>query len=56
MITVMTVIVVLIFLNALYVAGEFAAVSVRRTRIRQWAEDGSATARWVRRFAREADL
>lgn len=47
MITVTAVIVVLITLNALYVAGEFAAVSVRRTRIRQWAEDGSATARWV---------
>lgn len=47
MITVTAVIVVLIALNALYVAGEFAAVSVRRTRIRQWAEDGSGTARWV---------
>lgn len=35
-----TVILVLILINALYVAGEFAAVGVRRSRIRQLAEEG----------------
>ena len=34
------VIVVLILINALYVAAEFAAVGVRRSRIRQLADDG----------------
>jgi putative hemolysin len=38
------VIVVLIALTALYVAAEFAAVSVRRSRIRQRAEQGDAAA------------
>ncbi|MCB9482610.1 MAG: HlyC/CorC family transporter [Dehalococcoidia bacterium] len=41
------VILILIALNALYVAGEFAAVSVRRTRIRQLAEGGNRPARWL---------
>lgn len=31
----------LILINALYVAAEFAAVSVRRNQIRQWAEEGN---------------
>jgi putative hemolysin len=35
-----TVILVLILINALYVAAEFAAVGVRRSRIRQLAEEG----------------
>ncbi len=35
----------LIAVNALYVAAEFAAVSVRRGRVRQLAEEGSARAR-----------
>jgi putative hemolysin len=39
------VIFVLIALTALYVAAEFSAVSVRRSRIRQRAEQGSASAR-----------
>ena len=34
------IIVVLTLLTALYVAAEFAAVSVRRSRLRQLAEDG----------------
>jgi CBS domain containing-hemolysin-like protein len=38
------VIFVLIAIGALYVAAEFAAVSVRRTQIRQLAEDGNALA------------
>lgn len=39
------VILLLIFINALYVAAEFAAVSVRRSRVQQRAEDGNSLAR-----------
>lgn len=39
------VILTLIAVNALYVAAEFAAVSVRRSRIRQLADDGNLLAR-----------
>lgn len=39
------VIAILIFFNALYVAAEFAAVSVRRSRIQQRAEEGNRFAR-----------
>lgn len=39
-----TIIVLLILLNALYVASEFATVSVRRSRLRRMAEDGHALA------------
>ena len=57
MITVLAVIAVLLVLNSLYVAAEFAGVSARRTRIRQWAEDGSSAARWVLRVVESpADL
>ena len=38
------IIVLLILLTALYVAAEFAAVSVRRSRLRRLAEDGSSLA------------
>jgi putative hemolysin len=37
----------LILVNALYVAAEFAAVSVRRSRIRQLAADGNPLAAWL---------
>ena len=37
----------LILFNALYVAAEFAAVSVRRSRIRQLADDGNPLAKWL---------
>ncbi|HUF46585.1 MAG TPA: hemolysin family protein [Vicinamibacterales bacterium] len=37
--------VVLILINALYVAAEFGAVGVRRSRVRRMAEDGNRTAR-----------
>src|SRR5919107_1746263 len=37
----------LILINALYVAAEFAAVSVRRSRIRQLANDGNPLAAWL---------
>jgi len=40
MITDVLVVLVLVTVNALYVAAEFAAVSVRKSRIRQMAEDG----------------
>ncbi len=39
--TVWAVILLLILINALYVAGEFAAVGVRRSRIRQLADEGN---------------
>lgn len=37
----------LILFNALYVAAEFAAVSVRRTRIQELAADGNPLAAWL---------
>lgn len=37
----------LIAVNAVYVAAEFAAVSVRRSRVRQLAKDGNPLARWL---------
>src|ERR687889_432148 len=37
----------LILVNALYVAAEFAAVSVRRSRIQQLAADGHPLAAWL---------
>ncbi|HWN84548.1 MAG TPA: CNNM domain-containing protein, partial [Vicinamibacterales bacterium] len=37
----------LILINAVYVAAEFAAVSVRQSRLRQMAEDGHPFARWL---------
>ena len=41
------VIALLIAINALYVASEFAAVGTRRSRIRMLAQDGDARAAWV---------
>ncbi|MBW7882859.1 MAG: HlyC/CorC family transporter [Caldilineaceae bacterium] len=41
------VIILLIAINGLYVAGEFSAVSARRPRLAQMADEGSATARWL---------
>jgi len=38
----------LILVNAVYVAAEFAAVSVRRSRIQQLAADGNPLAAWLR--------
>ena len=37
----------LILVNAVYVAAEFAAVSVRRSRLRQLADDGNPLAAWL---------
>lgn len=37
----------LILVNGVYVAAEFAAVSVRRSRIRQLADDGNPLAAWL---------
>src|ERR671918_828809 len=37
----------LILINGIYVAAEFAAVSVRRSRIRQLAADGNPLAKWL---------
>jgi putative hemolysin len=44
------VIVLLVALNALFVAAEIALVSIRRTRVEQLAEEGSRAARRVRRL------
>lgn len=44
---ILLIVAVLIGLNALYVAGEFAAVSARKTRITQMAEQGSRMARLI---------
>jgi putative hemolysin len=41
------VIAALLLVNALYVAAEFAAVSVRRSRLHQLKEDGNAFAGWL---------
>jgi CBS domain containing-hemolysin-like protein len=41
------VVVALILVNALYVAAEFGAVSVRRSRIQQLAADGNPLAAWL---------
>jgi CBS domain containing-hemolysin-like protein len=40
----------LIFFNALYVCAEFAAVSVRRSRIQQLSDDGNQLATWLLPF------
>lgn len=45
MIVIVPIIVLLVAVNALYVAAEFAAVSVRRSRVQQMAEEGSGLAR-----------
>ncbi|MEX1128619.1 MAG: hemolysin family protein [Vicinamibacterales bacterium] len=44
MLVALAVVALLILLNALYVGGEFAAVSARRSRLRRMAEDGNALA------------
>ena len=41
----LAVVLLLILLNALYVAGEFAAVGARKSRLRRLADDGNALAR-----------
>jgi putative hemolysin len=45
--TVILVIAALILINAVYVAAEFAAVSARRSRIQQLADDGNPLAAWL---------
>jgi len=52
--TLWAVIPALILVNALYVAAEFAAVSVRTSRIQQEAEQGGALARRLLPFLRDA--
>ncbi len=47
MLVVFLFIVALILVNAIYVAAEFAAVSVRRSRIQQLAADGNPLAAWL---------
>src|ERR687898_1653404 len=45
--TAILVIAALILINAVYVGAEFAAVSVRRSRIQQLADDGNPLAAWL---------
>ncbi|HVL68791.1 MAG TPA: hemolysin family protein [Vicinamibacterales bacterium] len=45
MLVALAIVLFLILLNALYVAGEFAAVGARRSRLRRLADDGNALAR-----------
>ena len=47
MLAAILVVAALIFVNAVYVAAEFAAVSARRSRIRQLAEEGNRLASWL---------
>ena len=47
MLAAILVVAALIFVNAVYVAAEFAAVSTRRSRIRQLAEEGNRLACWL---------
>ena len=47
LITAVLTVVTLILLNALYVAAEFATVSVRRSRVQQLAEAGNTLAIWL---------
>ncbi len=42
-------VILLILVNAFFVAAEFALVSVRRTRVRELVEKGNRAARWVER-------
>ena len=49
-----TVVLILIAVNAIYVAAEFAAVSVRHGQIQQRAEDGSALARRLMPYLADA--
>ena len=41
------VIIVLILINGLFVAAEFAIIGVRPTRVKQLADEGNVAARWV---------
>ena len=54
MLTALVVVVVLTVLTALYVAAEFSAISVRRSRVRQMAEDGHFLALRLAPFVSDA--
>jgi CBS domain containing-hemolysin-like protein len=45
--TILAIVALMIFFNALYVAGEFASVSARKTRIMQLAEGGNRLAKMI---------
>jgi CBS domain containing-hemolysin-like protein len=51
--TIWIVLALLILANAFYVAGEFAAVGVRRSRIRRLSEDGNFLARQLQPFVQD---
>lgn len=48
MLAALLIVVALILVNAIYVAAEFAAVSVRRSRVQQLADEGNPLAAWLR--------
>lgn len=48
-------IVILILVNAFFVAAEFALVSVRRTRVEELANQGIASAKWTKRALEHPD-
>src|SRR5688572_17728348 len=54
MLTATVVVVVLTLLTAIYVAAEFSAISVRRSKVRQLAEDGQFVARRLAPFVADA--
>ena len=56
MIVMLAIVVALIAMNALYVAAEFGAVSVRRSQIERKAADGSRAARGILPIVRDARL
>ena len=56
MIVMLAIVVALIAMNALYVAAEFGAVSVRRSQVERRAEEGSRTARGLLPIVRDARL
>jgi CBS domain containing-hemolysin-like protein len=50
LLTAWAIVTLLVLANALYVAAEFGAVGVRRSRVRRLAEDGNPLARWLLPF------
>lgn len=51
----LVIVVLLLGLNALYVAAEFAALGTRKSRLQQLAEDGNATAAWLLTVLQDAE-
>lgn len=54
MIAIVFILILLISVNALYVAAEFSTVSARRSRIRQMAQEGNRSAAWLLPFVEDS--